>query len=48
MEINVLYVAEVDGARHFFATTYARNAFLNKVYWENTRAVVREYEINLG
>ena len=47
MEINVLYVAEVEGIRHCFATECDRTAFLNRVFWKNTRAQVKKYEINL-
>ena len=47
MELEKLYVAEINGHKHFFATECDKIHFMNGIWRNHPTILIVEYEINL-
>ena len=47
MELDTLYVLEVNGHKHYFATPYDRASYVNLIWRNHPTISIVKYEIKL-
>lgn len=47
MELDTLYVLEVNGHKHYFATPYDRASYVNLIWRNHPTTSIVKYEIKL-